>query len=197
MSPSIVGNSSSSVTTNTNVLNSGAVVNASSDGGLPQAQGDSMFSNGIHTLFNNMNMLSEQASDKYKMLQEKANLSRDAHSMANQLDEVIGGVSVSGQDATAEIPKEALDFMKKMHIPVDGLSVEDFLKKNGTNLKKGQLQAVKNALETESNRASDFVSQSQLQLQGLLQKYNVTVSLINAMQTLLAEMNKTIAQNIR
>ncbi len=195
MSPSIVG--SSNVIADASIANSGAIVSTSSNSDLPQAQGDSVFSKGIGTLFNNMNMLSEEANDKYKMLQAKANLSRDAHSMANQLDETIGNVSVSGDDATGEIPKGALDFMKKMHIPVDGLSVEDFIKKNGTKLKKGQLEAVKNALETESNRASDFVSQSQLQLQGLLQKYNVTVSLINAMQTLLAEMNKTIAQNIR
>ncbi len=64
-------------------------------------------------------------------------------------------------------------------------------------LNKGQLSAVKSALENASNRASDFVSQSQLQLQKVMQTYNVTVSLINSMQTLLEEMNKSIAQNIR
>jgi secreted effector protein SseB len=56
---------------------------------------------------------------------------------------------------------------------------------------------VKAALESVSNRASDFVSQSQLQLQKIMQTYNVTVSLLNSMQTMLAEMNKSIAQNIR
>ena len=65
------------------------------------------------------------------------------------------------------------------------------------SLNKGELNAVKSALENESNRASDFVSQSQLQLQKIMQTYNVTVSLINSMQTLLEEMNKSIAQNIR
>ncbi|RLV59314.1 secretion protein EspA [Parashewanella curva] len=64
-------------------------------------------------------------------------------------------------------------------------------------LNKGQLEAVKDALENVSNRASDFVSQSQLQLQKIMQTYNVTVSLINSMQTMLQEMNKSIAQNIR
>ncbi len=67
----------------------------------------------------------------------------------------------------------------------------------GKGLNKGQLDAVKSALENTSNRASDFVSQSQLQLQKVMQTYNVTVSLINSMQTLLEEMNKSIAQNIR
>ena len=64
-------------------------------------------------------------------------------------------------------------------------------------LDQGKLKAVKASLETVSNRASDFVSQSQLQLQKLMQTYNVTVSLLNSMQTMLAEMNKSIAQNIR
>ncbi|WP_275065930.1 hypothetical protein [Aeromonas salmonicida] len=34
-------------------------------------------------------------------------------------------------------------------------------------------------------------------MQKTMQSYNVCVSLINSMQTLLAEMNKSIAQNIR
>ena len=67
----------------------------------------------------------------------------------------------------------------------------------GRKLNKGELTAVKSALENTSNRASDFVSQSQLQLQKIMQTYNVTVSLINSMQTLLEEMNKSIAQNVR
>ncbi|MGB0893873.1 MAG: secretion protein EspA [Parashewanella sp.] len=64
-------------------------------------------------------------------------------------------------------------------------------------LDKGQLESVKAALENVSNRASDFVSQSQLQLQKVMQTYNVSVSLLNSMQTMLEEMNKAIAQNVR
>ncbi|RYV03585.1 secretion protein EspA [Shewanella sp. OPT22] len=69
--------------------------------------------------------------------------------------------------------------------------------KSYRKIDKGELDAVKSALENESNRASDYVSQSQLQLQKVMQTYNVTVSLINSMQTMLEEMNKSIAQNIR
>lgn len=64
-------------------------------------------------------------------------------------------------------------------------------------LDQAQLNAVKGALENVANRASDFVSSSQLQLQKLMQTYNVSVSLINSLQTMLADMNKTIAQGIR
>ncbi|MBZ6071288.1 secretion protein EspA [Aeromonas schubertii] len=64
-------------------------------------------------------------------------------------------------------------------------------------LDKGQLDMIKGALETDSGRCSDFVTQAQLQIQKTMQSYNVCVSLVNSMQTLLAEMNKSIAQNIR
>ncbi|KJY94146.1 secretion protein EspA [Vibrio neptunius] len=74
--------------------------------------------------------------------------------------------------------------------------IADTLQASG-GLDQGKLKAVKAALDTVSNRASDFVSQSQLQLQKIMQTYNVTVSLLNSMQTMLAEMNKSIAQNIR
>ncbi|EBZ5939304.1 hypothetical protein EC465_17505 [Salmonella enterica subsp. enterica serovar Muenchen] len=61
----------------------------------------------------------------------------------------------------------------------------------------GQLTAIKGALDSTANRATDFVSTAQLQLQKQMQTYNVCVSLINSMQSMLADMNKTIAQGIR
>lgn len=61
----------------------------------------------------------------------------------------------------------------------------------------GQLTAIKGALDSTANRSTDFVSTAQLQLQKQMQTYNVCVSLINSMQSMLADMNKTIAQGIR
>mgnify|MGYP005733485317 FL=1 len=87
--------------------------------------------------------------------------------------------------------------MRDNGFTVDGKTIDKYLEANGKDLDQGKLKAVKASLETVSNRASDFVSQSQLQLQKLMQTYNVTVSLLNSMQTMLAEMNKSIAQNIR
>ncbi len=98
-----------------------------------------------------------------------------------------------------------ISFTTKDDYSSDGVNIPKGTEFNGSYdpgtqyraLNKGELNAVKSALENESNRASDFVSQSQLQLQKVMQTYNVTVSLINSMQTLLEEMNKSIAQNIR
>ncbi|RLV59787.1 secretion protein EspA [Parashewanella curva] len=160
-------------------------------------QGDSVFSNGINTLYNNMNMFSEQANDKYKMITERANFSRDAHNMSNEVDEQIANLSHQGENATVSLQPDILDFAHQASLTVDGMGIDDYLKKHGGKLNHIQLTAVKNALDTASNKASDFVSQQQLQLQKILQTYNVLVSMINHIQTLLSEMNKNIAQNIR
>ncbi|WPM86102.1 hypothetical protein QNH14_14260 [Apirhabdus apintestini] len=56
---------------------------------------------------------------------------------------------------------------------------------------------MKGALDNIGNRASDFISTAQLQLQKMMQTYNVCVSLINSLQSMLSDMNKTIAQGIR
>ena len=100
-----------------------------------------------------------------------------------------------------------VSFTTKDDYTADGVTIPKGTEFNGSYqpepdtqyraLNKGELGSVKSALENESNRASDFVSQSQLTLQKTMQTYNVTVSLINSMQTLLEEMNKSIAQNIR
>ncbi|AQS36195.1 type III secretion system translocon protein, EspA family [Shewanella psychrophila] len=108
------------------------------------------------------------------------------------------GIKVDGQKCSdyiwglPEVGRRSWQNISKDHMQ----KIADTLGAAG-GLDKGKLQAVKASLESVSNRASDFVSQSQLQLQKTMQTYNVTVSLLNSMQTMLAEMNKSIAQNIR
>ncbi|MFV9997719.1 MAG: secretion protein EspA [Arsenophonus endosymbiont of Dermacentor nuttalli] len=159
--------------------------------------GDSVLSGGIAVLYMFMSLLSDVANSKYAQMQHKADISRSVQNMANRVDEIIAEVSKKGDKATGKLPEDVIKYMRDHGITVDGMTIDEFLKKNGEDLDQGKLQAVKAALETVSNRASDFVSQSQLQLQKVMQSYNVTVSLINSMQTMLAEMNKSIAQNIR
>lgn len=66
-----------------------------------------------------------------------------------------------------------------------------------TGLDKGNLTAVKTALESASGRASDFVQQSQLKLQQLMQNFNTAVTMANSIQSMNAESTKSIAQSIR
>ncbi|KIA79285.1 secretion protein EspA [Chromobacterium amazonense] len=175
-------------------------------------QGDSIMSQGISVLYKFMTLFSDLAQGKYDQMSAKADRARDSQQAANQVDSIIAQLKDAG--STGSLPKEVIDYLRSHNISVtvqnDGKntsgSIDDYLKSigckfddqgNATGLNKGQLDVIKGALETDSGRCSDFVTQAQLQIQKTMQSYNVCVSLINSMQSLLAEMNKSIAQNIR
>ncbi|NOI57395.1 secretion protein EspA [Vibrio coralliilyticus] len=161
------------------------------------SRGDTVLSGGIAVLYMFMNLLSEMADAKYSQMQKKSEVSRTSQDMANRVDEKVAEAAKEGDKATRQLSPEVINYMRDNGFTVDGKTIDKYLEANGKDLDQGKLKAVKASLETVSNRASDFVSQSQLQLQKLMQTYNVTVSLLNSMQTMLAEMNKSIAQNIR
>lgn len=166
-------------------------------------QGDNVLSGGIAVLYMYMNLLSEMADSMYADMQEQSDITREAQSYANRVDSAIATAAKGGDDGTANIDADTYNYMKDNNITIEGKTIDDYLSVTSASgatskdLDQGELQAIKASLETVSNQASDYVSQSQLQLQKLMQTYNVTVSLINSMQTLLADMNKSIAQNIR
>ncbi|MFS1538719.1 MAG: secretion protein EspA [Candidatus Phlomobacter fragariae] len=157
---------------------------------------DPILSQGIEILYTFMSLLSDLANTKYLEMRKRADFSRDSQEMANRVDEIIAKVAKEGDKGEDYLPDDIRKFMKENNITVDGKSIDNSAPE-GKKLNQGKLQAVKAAIKTVSDRASDFVSQSQLQIQKIMQTYNVTVSLLNSMQTMLGEMNKSIAQNIR
>jgi secreted effector protein SseB len=62
---------------------------------------------------------------------------------------------------------------------------------------KKDMESVKVALESAGGKASDFVQQSQLKLQQLMQNFNTAVTMANSIQSMNAESTKSIAQSIR
>ena len=133
------------------------------------SRGDSVLSGGIAVLYMFVNLLSNLADAKYGQMQAKANLSRDAQDKANEVDEAIAEASKGDDKTTEPLPDDVIKYMRDNGIKIDGMTIDQYLAKNGPKLDKGKLQAVKAALESVSNRASDFVSQSQLQLQKIMQ----------------------------
>ncbi|AXE30549.1 secretion protein EspA [Chromobacterium phragmitis] len=170
-------------------------------------QGDSIMSQGMSVLYKFMTLFCDLAQNKYDQMSAKADRSRDSQQAANQLDSIISRLKEAKD--TANLPKEVIDYLREHNISItvqnDGenssSNIDAYLNSighpDGKGLDKGQLDVIKGALESDSGRCSDFVTQAQLQIQKTMQSYNVCVSLINSMQSLLAEMNKSIAQNIR
>ncbi|MEG3130504.1 hypothetical protein SC171_21435 [Pantoea cypripedii] len=66
-----------------------------------------------------------------------------------------------------------------------------------TNCTQKEFESIKTSLESAGGRASDFVQQSQLKLQQLMQNFNTAVTMANSVQSMNAESTKSIAQSIR
>ncbi|WP_145519341.1 chemotaxis protein, partial [Yersinia bercovieri] len=132
-----------------------------------------IFSMALSVLYSFLGVLSTLAETDFRGMQARSKYARDVQDNANQVDEVIAKAS-KGDDKTREpLPDSVIKFMRENGIKVDGMSIDDYLKKNGPTLDKGQLEAVKGALDNEKTSATDSMTQDQLQLQKLMQSYNV------------------------
>ncbi|HDL7993130.1 TPA: chemotaxis protein, partial [Yersinia enterocolitica] len=143
-----------------------------------------------------LNTLSSLARESFKHMRERANYANDVQDMSNRVDEVIADAAKGDDKTKKPLPDDVIDFMRKNNINVDGMNIDDYLKKNGPELDKGQLQAVKASLDNEKNRATDTNTQEQLQIQKATQSCNVCSTNISTLQTGLKDLLMTIARNL-
>jgi secreted effector protein SseB len=156
----------------------------------------SLMGQAMITMESIMLLFTELSNAKFDQMTKKTEVSRDAQDMANRVDRELAKIT-DPKDMKA-LPPEVIDYMKKNNILVEGKSISEFLgNNNNKTLDKGDLTAVKSALESASGRASDFVQQNQLKLQQLMQNFNTAVTMANSIQSMNAESTKSIAQSIR
>ncbi|MBS0056522.1 chemotaxis protein [Yersinia sp. Marseille-Q3913] len=156
---------------------------------------DDIFSQGLSVLYSFLDVLKNLAATDFKGMQSRSKYARDVQDNANQVDEVIAKAS-KGDDKTREpLPDSVIKFMRENGIKVDGMSIDDYLKKNGPTLGKGELEAVKGALDNAKTSATDSMTQDQLQLQKLMQSYNVCANNISTLQSGLKDLLMTISRN--
>jgi secreted effector protein SseB len=148
----------------------------------------------IAMMFIIMDVLSRQTSAKLDDMQKKSDISRKAQDMANQVEAQMA--KLHQPEDTTFVPDEVRKYMRNNNIIVNDMTSEQFLRgKKGCD--KADMMSVKSALESVSGRASDFVQQSQLKMQQLMQNYNTAVQMVNSLQSMLAESTKGIAAAIR
>ncbi|MEW9809654.1 MAG: hypothetical protein AB2989_04885 [Candidatus Symbiodolus clandestinus] len=128
------------------------------------------FEIGFDTLSAQMSYLSKDAEDYYKTLQEKTQLSKKADEILSSFD----------KDAAKKFLND--HYPKAPESGSWGSASDD-------DLKAG--------LEAFKTSQSDFVAESQLKIQRVMQTYNTTATLFNSLQVILADMNKMVAQSIR
>ncbi|CNI24709.1 type III secretion system translocon protein SseB [Yersinia pekkanenii] len=156
---------------------------------------DDIFSMGLDVLYGSLQVLQSLADQAFQAMKARSKYANETQGMSNQVDSVIAEATKGDDKTKKSLPDSVINFMRDNGISVDGMSIDEYLKKNGPELDKGKLQAVKSALDNEKNRVTDTMTQDQLQLQKYVQSYNVTASNISTLQTGLKDLLTTIARN--
>ncbi|WP_084637390.1 hypothetical protein [Paludibacterium yongneupense] len=155
-----------------------------------------LFTSALDVLFLFMDVMSQSGNEQFAKMGVKANVTRDAQAMANEVDAVMA--NMIKDDATGALPDTVYKYMKDNNVLVSGKTIDGYLTgKKMSSLNKGELKAIQSALESTSNRASDFVTQSQLLIQKVMQIYSQISNMISNMQTLMKDMMGTIISAIR
>ena len=155
----------------------------------------SLFTEGLSVLYNNMDVIQDQAQDQFKEMTERQQDARNTHELSTRVGDLMKGLPTPESKTT--LPPDVVKYMEQANMTVAGMPIDEYLKKYKKKLKGSQLGDVQAAFDAKNSEDTDYAAQQQLKIQKMLQTYNVTVALINAMQTLLSEMNKNIASNIR
>lgn len=133
----------------------------------PEKSSGGPFDKAFETLSQQMEHLSKEAQVYYSTLEQKTELSKQATALIQNFD-------------TAK----AKAFLKAHDGSKDWSNVNDE-------------QTLREGLENFKTAQTDFVAESQLKIQRVMQTYNTTAVLMNSLQSMLADLNKTIIQALR
>jgi len=116
-----------------NVLNAGEVpetdISKNDLDYLKAIQNHSMMGGAMVTMEEMMLMFTELAQGKFKQMQDKTSVGRDATDMANRVEGIIAKLA-SGKDV-GELPPDVIEYMDKNNVQIGGVSIKEYLKANG------------------------------------------------------------------
>lgn len=135
------------------------------------------FDKAFDTLSKQMEHLSKEAQAYYDTLEQKTTLSKQADAVLQQL------------------PFDSDNARKflESYYPQD----KPGWSKQGSEDNSAYEQRLKEGLVNFKTAQTDFVAESQLKIQRIMQTYNTTATLMNSLQSMLADLNKTIIQAMR
>ena len=172
-----------------------AVVPSEKEKYLVAMKNHSLMGQAMCTMGDMMLLFTELANAKFQQMSNKMAVARDAQNMANKVEIALTKLAKDGD--TAEVPADVIEYLKQNNILVEDMTIDEYVAKHGTSMPKSCLLSIQKSLEHTSGTASDFVQQSQLKLQQLMQNFNTAVTMANSIQSMNAESTKSIAQSIR
>lgn len=158
---------------------------------------DQVFGPGLGILQRYMRMLSQLATEQQERMKKHGNEANEAQNIVAKLDAHMGTLEKPNDKATLKDNDPILKFIGQ-HLELDS---NGFFKYHDNDKKRTHsretLTAVRGNVQKYATQHSDATSQIQLQVQKSMQTYNVTIGLVNSLQTMLGDMTKQFAQAIR
>jgi len=180
--------------TTTNIKLGGSDDNTVADG----QEINNPFAYGFSVLNNLQLVLQKIANALFCKINTSADRARNTQEMANRMDEVIADAAKGDDKTRKPVPDEVVKYMRDNGIPVDGMTITDYISKHGDTdgLDKGSLQAVKAALDNSANRDTDLMSQGQLSIGKMTQEINAVVTQMSGLLSKWGDLLSMIAQKM-
>ena len=178
--------------------------NSLTGGSLPasvqgELSGDNPFSYGYSVLQTLLMSIQDIANNQYLDIKKSAERARQTQQMSNRMDEVIAEVAKGDDKKRAKVPDDVIQYMQANGITIDGMTIDKYIQKNGDkdgSLDKGELQAVKAALDNSANRDTDLMTQGQLTIQKMSQQMNAVITQLTGLLNKWGDICTQIAQKI-
>lgn len=139
------------------------------------------------------------SNNRYKEIKENSRRARETQEMSNHIDEVIAQAAKGDNNTREKIPDDVIKYMRDNGITLDDMTIDQYIQKNGDKdgaLDKGQLQAVKAALDNSANRDTDLMQQGQLTIEKMTQQITTVFTQLTDMINKWGSINTQIAQKM-
>jgi secreted effector protein SseB len=152
----------------------------------------------MNVLFELMALTMRMSDQLVKDTTKLKDAGNDAQDNANKIDDIINDIirddSTNPEEKKRPIPAEIIEFFRKNGIQIDGKNIDEWLKENSPNgVDQGQFMKLKTAASNYARRASDFVTQANLDIQRMLGYFNTQATMAMNLQSGQTDLNKGIA----
>lgn len=166
-------------------------------GGNSGLGSDNPFAYGYSVLQALLMSVQDIANNQYLDIKKSAERARNTQQMSNRMDEVIAEVAKGDDKKKEKIPDDVLQYMRDNGISINGMTIDEYVKDKGDShgaLDKGDLQAVKAALDNSANRDTDLMTQGQLTIQKMSQQMNAVITQLTGLLNKWGDICTQIAQ---
>ncbi|MEW9890218.1 MAG: hypothetical protein AB2989_04870 [Candidatus Symbiodolus clandestinus] len=155
---------------------------------------DQVFGPGLGVLRQYMQLLTQLANEHHQKMKEHGDIANEAQEMVTETNALIAEIdSKEKQGGSVHLTDKLREYLLEHPEWRGDIGFND----GEGDWNKKELTKVLGVVQKYATENSDANSRYQSQIQKTMQTYNVTVSLMNSLQTMLGDMTKQFAQATR